>query len=91
MSCASTSVAEVAVFGVPDAHFGEEVMAWVKPHAGQKLSDAELRDYCKSRIAHFKIPRYIRFVAEFPTTVTGKVQKFRMREIATAELQGNRQ
>lgn len=82
-------VAEVAVFGVPDERFGEEVMAWVKPHAGAMLSSAELREYCRSRIAHFKIPRYIRFVNEFPTTVTGKVQKFRMREIAAADMQGD--
>lgn len=79
-------VAEVAVFGVPDLHFGEEVMAWVKVRAGHRVGEAELRDYCRSRIAHFKIPRYIRFVDEFPTTVTGKLQKFRMREIAAAEL-----
>jgi len=81
-------VAEVAVFGVPDARLGEEVMAWVKPHAGQTLSEAELQEYCKDRMAHFKIPRYIRMVEEFPMTVTGKLQKFRMREMATAELQG---
>jgi fatty-acyl-CoA synthase len=81
-------VAEVAVFGVPDARFGEEVMAWVKPREDQRPSENELREYCKSRLAHFKIPKYIRFVDEFPTTVTGKMQKFRMREIAVAELRG---
>lgn len=81
-------VAQVAVFGVPDARFGEEVMAWVKPHPGQTLSEAELREYCRERMAHFKTPKYIRMVDEFPMTVTGKLQKFRMREMATAELQG---
>jgi fatty-acyl-CoA synthase len=73
-------VAEVAVFGVPDEFYGEEVMAWVQLHIDETLSKEELRDYCKSRIAHFKIPKYIRFVDEFPMTVTGKLQKFRMRE-----------
>jgi fatty-acyl-CoA synthase len=80
-------VAEVAVFGVPDEYYGEQVMAWVQLHAGEQLSEAELRAHCKASLAHFKIPAGIRFVDEFPMTVTGKLQKFRMREIAIKEMQ----
>jgi len=79
-------VAEVAVFGVPDEFYGEAVMAWILLHAGSTATEAELREFCKDRIAHFKIPKYIWFVDEFPTTVTGKLQKFRMREIAAEKL-----
>jgi fatty-acyl-CoA synthase len=79
-------VAEVAVFGVPDEFYGEQVMAWVQLHAGEQVSDEELRDFCKASLAHFKVPAYIRFVDEFPMTVTGKLQKFRMREIAIKEM-----
>ncbi len=79
-------VAQVAVFGVPDPFYGEEVMAWIQLRAGHAASEAEIRDYCQGQIAHFKIPRYVWFVDEFPTTVTGKLQKFRMREIATERL-----
>jgi fatty-acyl-CoA synthase len=79
-------VAQVAVFGVPDPYYGEEVMAWVQLRAGSTASEDELRAYCKGRIAHFKIPRYIWFVTEFPMTVTGKLQKFRMRELAIERL-----
>jgi fatty-acyl-CoA synthase len=75
-------VAEVAVFGVPDEYYGEEVMAWVQLHEGAHATEQELRDYCKGQLAHFKIPKYIWFVTEFPMTVTGKLQKFRMREMA---------
>jgi fatty-acyl-CoA synthase len=79
-------VAAVAVFGVPDEFYGEQVMAWVQLHAGAQLSEAELRSYCKGSLAHFKVPASIRFVDEFPMTVTGKLQKFRMREIAIEAL-----
>jgi fatty-acyl-CoA synthase len=79
-------VAQVAVFGVPDAFYGEEVMAWLQLHAGQTASEAEIREFCQDKLAHFKIPKYIWFVDEFPTTVTGKLQKFRMREIAIEKL-----
>ena len=79
-------VAQVAVFGVPDPFYGEEVMAWVQLRAGQTASEEELKAFCQGQIAHFKIPRTIRFVEEFPTTVTGKLQKFRMREIAAEQL-----
>jgi len=80
-------VAAVAVFGVPDDYFGEQVMAWVQLHAGESASEEEMRAFCKGNIAHFKIPHYIWFVDEFPMTVTGKLQKFRMREIAMEKLQ----
>lgn len=79
-------VAQVAVFGVPDPFYGEEIMAWIQPHAGMTASEGEIRDFCRDRIAHFKVPRYIWFVDEFPMTVTGKLQKFRMQEIAIAKL-----
>jgi fatty-acyl-CoA synthase len=79
-------IAQVAVFGVPDEHFGEEVMAWVQLHAGQSATEEEIRGYCKGKIAHYKVPKYIWFVEEFPMTVTGKLQKFRMREMAIEKL-----
>ncbi len=79
-------VAEVAVFGVPDAYYGEQVMAWIQLHAGERVTEDEIRAFCKGNIAHFKIPAYIWFVDEFPMTVTGKLQKFRMREIAMERL-----
>lgn len=80
-------VEEVAVFGIPDKFYGEEVMAWVQLHKGKTLTDEEIRAFCKGKIAHFKIPKYIWFVKEFPMTVTGKLQKYRMREIACEKLQ----
>lgn len=75
-------IAEAAVFGVPDDYYGEAVMAWIELHAGESATEKEIREFCKGNLAHFKIPRYIRFVKEFPLTVTGKVQKFKMREMA---------
>ena len=79
-------VVEVAVFGIPDEFYGEEVMAWIQLHAGETASESDIREFCKDKIAHFKIPKYIWFVEEFPMTVTGKLQKFRMREIAMEKL-----
>lgn len=81
------AVADVQVIGVPDAKYGEEIAAWVKLHPGHDCHAEELRAYCKAHIAHFKVPRYFKFVDEFPMTVTGKVQKFRMRELMLAELE----
>jgi fatty-acyl-CoA synthase len=78
-------VADVQVIGVPDERYGEELMAWVVPRAGASLNEQELRDFCVGRIAHYKIPRYIKFVQQFPMTVTGKVQKYKMREEALEE------
>jgi fatty-acyl-CoA synthase len=79
-------ISDVQVIGVPDARFGEEIMAWVKVRPGAELREDEVREFCRGRIAHFKVPRYVRFADDFPMTVTGKVQKFRMREISIAEL-----
>ncbi len=79
-------IAEVAVIGVPDEYYGEELMAWIQLHEGETASDLEIRDFCKNKLAHFKIPKHIWFVEEFPMTVTGKIKKFRMREIAVQRL-----
>ena len=75
-------VADAHVIGVPSERYGEEVMAWVKPHAGARLTGEELAVLCRGRIASYKIPRHWRIVEAFPMTVTGKVQKFRLREMA---------
>ena len=74
------------VIGVPDAKYGEEVCAWIRLREGQSATEDEIRGFCEGQIATFKIPRYVRFTNEFPMTVTGKIQKFRMREISVAEL-----
>ena len=79
-------IEDVQVIGVPDERFGEELCAWVKLRPGGELTADEVRAYCVGKIAHYKIPRYIRFTSEFPMTVTGKVQKFRMREVSVTEL-----
>ncbi|MCH8801024.1 MAG: AMP-binding protein [Chloroflexi bacterium] len=79
-------IADVQVIGVPDERFVEEVMAWVMLKPGETADEDEIRDFCKGKIAHYKIPRYIKMTTEFPMTVTGKVQKFRMREMAIEEL-----
>ena len=80
------AVLDVQVIGIPSEKYGEEVMAWVKRRPGADVSGGELAAFCRGRIATFKIPAHWKFVDEFPTTVTGKVQKFRMREVAVAEL-----
>ena len=79
-------VLEAQVIGVPSERYGEEVMAWVRPRAGARLEAAAIEAFCKGKIATFKIPRFWKVAGEFPMTVTGKVQKFRMRELAIAEL-----
>jgi fatty-acyl-CoA synthase len=79
-------IADVQVIGVPDERYGEELMAWVIRREGSTLDGDGVRAFCEGRIAHYKIPRYVRFVDDFPMTVTGKVQKFKMREQATREL-----
>jgi fatty-acyl-CoA synthase len=79
------AIEDVQVVGVPDARYGEELCAWVKLRPGGELTQDEVRQYCQGKIAHFKIPRYVRFTDEFPMTVTGKVQKFKMRETSIAE------
>ena len=80
-------VVDVQVIGVPSERYGEEVMAWVRLRPGASVTVTALDDFCRGRIASYKVPRYWKFVDAFPTTVTGKVQKFRMREMAIAELQ----
>jgi fatty-acyl-CoA synthase len=80
------AIADVQVVGVPDPKYGEEICAWVVLHGGMDLTEEELRDYCRGKIATYKIPRFVMFVDGFPTTVTGKVQKFRMRELSLERL-----
>ena len=80
-------ISDVQVFGVPDDLFGEELCTWIRPKGDVQITEAEIRDFCRDRIAHFKVPRYIRFVDEFPMTVTGKIQKFIMRQRMEKELQ----
>ncbi|WP_017527121.1 MULTISPECIES: AMP-binding protein [Pseudomonas] len=83
------AVADVQVIGIPDERYGEEIVAWVKCHSGHMVNELELQNWCKGRIAHFKTPRYFKFVEAFPMTVTGKIQKFRMREISIEELRAH--
>jgi fatty-acyl-CoA synthase len=80
------AIVDVQVIGVPDVKYGEELCAWVRLREGQSLSIEELREFCEGRIAHYKIPRYLRVSEEFPLTVTGKVQKFKMRDLSIDEL-----
>jgi fatty-acyl-CoA synthase len=80
-------VQDVQVVGVPDEKYGEEIMAWVVLNEGEDLTIDQLRNYCDGQISHYKVPRHWKVVDSFPTTVTGKVQKFRLREIAIADLQ----
>ena len=80
------AIHDVQVFGVPDAKYGEELCAWIKLRAGERLAAEEVQAFCRGQIAHQKIPRHIRFVDEFPMTVTGKIQKFLMREAMQQEL-----
>ncbi|HZQ26530.1 MAG TPA: AMP-binding protein [Acidimicrobiales bacterium] len=79
-------ISDVQVIGVPDPKYGEEIMAWVKVREGAALSEEDVKEFCRGRIAHFKVPRYVKFTDEFPMTVTGKIQKFKMRETAIDEL-----
>ncbi|HEX7102628.1 MAG TPA: AMP-binding protein [Nitrolancea sp.] len=79
-------ISDVQVIGVPSERYGEEVMAWVRLREGASASESDLTDYCRGRIATFKIPRYWKFVDAFPMTVTGKIQKFKMRADAIEEL-----
>ena len=79
-------IADVQVIGVPDERYGEELMAWVIARDGDALTAESVRAFCQGKIAHYKIPRYVKVVDSFPMTVTGKVQKFKMREQAIEEL-----
>ena len=80
------AIREVQVFGIPDQRMGEEVCAWIELEEGASLSEEEVKAYCKGQITHFKIPKHVRFVDEYPMTVTGKIQKFRMSEMMAEEL-----
>jgi fatty-acyl-CoA synthase len=80
-------IEDVQVIGVPDPKYGEELCAWVKLRPGTELTTEQVREYCVGKIAHYKVPRYVRVTQEFPMTVTGKVQKFKMRETSVAELE----
>ena len=71
------------MIGVPDPRYGEEICAWIKLKAGQTATPEEIREFCKGQIAHYKIPRYVRIVEEFPMTVSGKVRKVEMRRVST--------
>ena len=80
-------IEDVAVIGVPDERYGEEIMAWIRMRPGAEALDvAGVRAFCEGRIAHQKIPRYVRIAGEFPMTVTGKVRKVEMREVSIEEL-----
>jgi fatty-acyl-CoA synthase len=78
------AILDVQVVGLPDERTGEEVAAWIRTRPGETLTEDEVRAYCQDRIAHYKIPRYVAFVDEYPITVTGKVQKFKLREMGVA-------
>jgi fatty-acyl-CoA synthase len=75
---------------VPDAKYGEELFAAVRLRSGATLTEEDVRDYCRGRLAHYKVPRYVRFVSEYPMTVTGKIQKFKIRDAAVTDLGLNR-
>jgi fatty-acyl-CoA synthase len=79
-------ISEVQVFGVPDERYGEEVAAWVVLHHGEQATEEEIRAFCRGQIAHYKVPRYVRFRPSLPMTVTGKAQKFVMRDAMISEL-----
>lgn len=79
-------ISDIQVIGVPDRKYGEEICAWVKLKEGETATEEEIKEFCRGKIAHFKIPRYIKFTDSFPMTVTGKIRKVEMREISTKEL-----
>ncbi len=81
-------IAQAAVFGVADATMGEEVAVWIQLHEGAELSEDDVRRFCRDGLAHFKVPKHIRIVDAFPMTVTGKIQKFKMREIMSEHIAG---
>tara|TARA_A100001037_G_C14827087_1_gene490352 strand:- start:215 stop:685 length:471 start_codon:yes stop_codon:yes gene_type:complete len=80
-------IVDVQVVGVPDQKYGEELLAAVQRREGSALTDDEVKAYCRGKIAHYKIPRYVTFVTEYPMTVTGKIQKFKLREDAIEALE----
>ena len=82
----NSKIRDAQVIGVPDRKMGEEICVWIQLREGESATEEEIKEWCKGRIAHYKIPRYVKFVTEFPMTVTGKIQKFKMREISIREL-----
>ena len=80
------AIADVYIIGVPDIKYGEELMAWVKVENGNTVTEEDIRQFCKGRIAHYKVPKYFKFVDSFPMTISGKIQKFKMRQMAVEEL-----
>ena len=80
------AVEDVQIVGIPDPRMGEQVLAWIKLRIETTATEIELRDFCRETLAHFKVPRFWKFVDAFPTTVTGKIQKYRIRSIAIAEM-----
>ena len=84
-------VQDVQAFGVPDPKYGEEVCVWIVPRRGHAIQEQEIRDFCKDRIAHYKVPRYVRIVDQFPLTATGKAQKFEMQKAMIESLGLQRQ
>ena len=80
------AVHDVSVVGVPDPKYIEELAAWIRLKPGQTATEADIRSYCQANLAHYKVPKYIRFVTDFPQTVTGKIQKFKIRETMIQEL-----
>lgn len=79
------AIQDVQVFGIPDSKYGEQICAWVQLREGAQLTEEELKSYCRDKITHFKIPQYVRFVEEYPMTITGKIQKFKMRQVMEQE------
>jgi fatty-acyl-CoA synthase len=79
-------IEDVQVTGVPDPKFGEEIIAWISLKSNTEVNEADIKAFCKGKIAHYKVPRYIKFTDDFPMTVTGKIQKYKMREVSIAEL-----
>jgi fatty-acyl-CoA synthase len=80
------AITDIQVIGVPDEKYGEELCAWVIVTDGQSVTTDDIREFCTGKLAHFKIPRYVMVVDEFPMTVTGKIQKFKMRETSIEQL-----
>jgi fatty-acyl-CoA synthase len=80
------AIADVQVIGVPDERYGEELCAWVRLHDGHSATEDDIKEYCRGKLAHFKVPRYVLFVDEFPMTVTGKIRKVEMREVSVERL-----
>jgi fatty-acyl-CoA synthase len=81
-------ISDVQVFGIPDPRYGEEICAWIKLRDGETMTEQEVRDFCRDQIAHYKVPRHVRFVNDFPMTVTGKMQKFIMRAAMEKDIAG---